>query len=106
MAGGSHIAAEKARLDFAWDGIISAAFPTLRGEPERLVRDDLLIASYYLDEATERRAWCIDGFAEVPCGGTRLRRTSEVGEVELKREDPGRSRERIEIRLADPWLGL
>ena len=41
----------------------------------------------------------IDGFAQVPCGGTHVDRTSEVGFVTLKRDRPGKSIERIEIRL-------
>jgi len=43
----------------------------------------------------------IDGFAQVPCGGTHVDRTSEVGFVTLKRDRPGKSIERIEIRLKE-----
>lgn len=66
----------------------------------RLVAADLEITSAFSDAATQRRFWRIDEFAQVPCGGTHLRRTGEVGEITLKRENPGGGKERIEIRLA------
>ena len=49
----------------------------------------------------QRRLWKIDGFAEVPCGGTHVKSTAEVGFITLKRSRPGRSVERIEINLLD-----
>ena len=45
--------------------------------------------------------WIIDGFAQVPCGRTHVKSTGEVGFVMLKRTHPGKSIERIEIRLVD-----
>ncbi len=98
---GAHISQDKARIDFAWEGNISAAFPLLLAEVERIVQADLPIDSGFTDVATQKRYWRIEGFATVPCGGTHPRRTSEVGEIVLRRENPGRGRERIEIRLAE-----
>jgi Ser-tRNA(Ala) deacylase AlaX len=37
----------------------------------------------------------------VRCGGTHLRNTSEVGAVALRRDNIGKGKERIEIRLSD-----
>ena len=51
--------------------------------------------------AGERRYWKIREFARVPCGGTHLRRTGEVGALALKRKNIGKGKERIEITLAD-----
>jgi Ser-tRNA(Ala) deacylase AlaX len=94
---GAHIAPEKARLDFAWHENISPHLPTLAAQAQALIDRDLEIVSTFADEAAERRTWEIPGFARVPCGGTHLRRTGEVGKLTLKRENPGRGRERIEI---------
>lgn len=99
---GADIGPEKARIDFQWDGNISSTFPVLAAEVERLVAADLPITSAFADEATERRYWEVEGFARVPCGGTHPRRTGEVGKIALRRENPGRGRERIEIRLVEP----
>ncbi len=55
-----------------------------------------------VDEAAQRRFWKIDGFAEVPCGGTHVKSTVEVGYVSLKRKNIGGGKERIEITLNEP----
>lgn len=97
---GAHIAQDKARIDFAWDGSIAASFPLLLDRARALIAADHAITSAYSDVTCEQRYWEIDGFARVPCGGTHLRRTGEVGDIALKRNNIGRGKERIEIYLA------
>lgn len=97
---GAHISAEKARIDFKWGDSIAAVFPLLEGEANRIVSEDQPIVSAYSDEADERRYWEVAGFARVPCGGTHLKRTGEVGNVELKRDNIGKGKERIEVYVA------
>lgn len=99
---GANISAEKARIDFAWEGSIADVLPSIQAELEELVSADLRIGSAFSDERAQRRYWEIEGFARVPCGGTHPRRTGEVGRVGLKRTNPGGGRERIEIRLLEP----
>ena len=94
---GAHIARDKARIDFAWPENISAHFPELLAAARAIVAADAPIVSAFADEAGERRYWEVPGFARVPCGGTHLRRTGEVGALLLKRKNVGRGRERIEI---------
>jgi Ser-tRNA(Ala) deacylase AlaX len=96
---GAHISAEKARIDFKWGESIAAAFPLLEGEANRIVSEDHPIGSAYSDEVNERRYWEVAGFARVPCGGTHLKRTGEVGGVEFRRDNIGKGKERIEIML-------
>lgn len=96
---GAHISAEKARIDFKWGESIAAVFPLLEGEVNRIIREDHPIVSAYSDEANERRYWEVAGFARVPCGGTHLKRTGEVGRVELKRDNIGKGKERIEVHV-------
>lgn len=96
---GAHIAADKARIDFAWDRNIAEFFPLLTREAASLIQADREIVSAYSDEAAQRRYWEVPGFARVPCGGTHLRRTGEVGAIELKRRNIGKGKERIEIYL-------
>jgi Ser-tRNA(Ala) deacylase AlaX len=97
---GAHISRDKARIDFKWTESIAASFPLLAGEANRIIAEDRPILSAYSDEANERRAWEVTGFARVPCGGTHLKRTGEVGRIELKRDNIGKGRERIEIYLS------
>lgn len=98
---GANIKPDKARLDFRYDGSIAPELPRLAEETARIIEADLPIESAFSDPATQRRYWRVEGFAQVECGGTHPRRTGEVGRVTLKRENPGRGVERIEVRLAD-----
>ena len=98
---GAHIAAAKARIDFALADSIAGHLPPLEAAANRLVAEDRPIVSAYSDRAAERRYWEVAGFARVPCGGTHLRSTGEVGALRLKRNNIGRGKERIEVRLAE-----
>lgn len=98
---GAHIAADKARVDFHWGENLSALFPDLLVQARDIVDRDLRIVSAFSDEPAERRYWEIPGFARVPCGGTHLARTGEVGRISLKRKNVGRNKERIEVYV-DP----
>lgn len=96
---GAHISETKARIDFIYEGTISSFFDPILKEYLEIIRQDLPIRTGYSDEKMQRRYWEIEGFAKVPCGGTHVKSTAEVGEVILKRVNPGGSKERIEIRL-------
>ena len=98
---GAHIAESKARIDFITDTNISGIFDIILEKYNAIINADLLIETGFTDVATQRRFWKIDGFAQVPCGGTHVKSTGEVGFVTLKRTHPGKSIERIEIRLVD-----
>jgi Ser-tRNA(Ala) deacylase AlaX len=97
---GAHIAADKARIDFAWDSSIAPHLPALAAAANAIVAGNQPILSAYADEANERRYWKIREFAEVPCGGTHLKRTGEIGRLTLKRKNIGKGKERIEILVA------
>jgi Ser-tRNA(Ala) deacylase AlaX len=102
---GAHIAQDKARIDFTWGENIAAALPTIREQANALIDADHPIVSAFSDEENQKRYWEIAGFTRVPCGGTHLRRTGEVGGVELKRKNVGKGKERIEITLsANPLI--
>jgi Ser-tRNA(Ala) deacylase AlaX len=96
---GAHIAADKARIDFAWSENIAKLFPQMQEKAGALIAADHPIISAFSDEATQRRYWEIEGFARVPCGGTHLKRTGEIGPITLKRVNIGKGKERIEIRV-------
>lgn len=97
---GARISADKARVDFRWAENVSGAIPLLETAANHIVQEDRVIVSAYSDEADERRFWEVTGFARVPCGGTHLKRTGEVGRVELKRDNIGKGKERIEVYVS------
>jgi len=94
---GAHIAQDKARIDFEWDENIAKVLPDIQKEALRLIEANQEIISAFSDEEKEKRYWEIRGFAKVPCGGTHLKKTGEIGKIELKRKNPGKGKERIEI---------
>ncbi len=98
---GAHIAETKSRIDFIANTNITPLFETIVAEYNEIITSNKPIQTGYSDIENQRRFWKIDGFAQVPCGGTHVRSTAEVGFVTLKRKHPGKSIERIEIRLVD-----
>lgn len=98
---GAHIAVDKARIDFAWPGSIAQTFEFLQKESGRIIGADLPVNSEYSDRENEIRYWEIENFARVPCGGTHIKKTGEIGAIALKRNNIGKGRERIEIILPE-----
>lgn len=96
---GAHISETKARIDFKSEKNISPFFADILAEYNEIITSNVTIEKGYSDIVNQRRYWKIEGFAQVPCGGTHVDSTAEVGFVTLKREHPGKSVERIEIRL-------
>ena len=98
---GAHIAQDKARIDFRWNENISKIFPVLEKEALKIIELNQEIESAFSDEGSEKRYWKVEGFSRVPCGGTHLKRTGEIGRIGLKRNNIGKGKERIEIYLKD-----
>ncbi len=96
---GAHIAAEKSRIDFVRTRSVSPLLPSFTEEAQALIRSDLPIESAFSDVEAQRRYWKIEGFSQVPCGGTHLKRPGEVGSIRLKRDNVGKGKERFNILL-------
>lgn len=94
---GAHIAQEKARIDFEWQETITPFIPLLQQEAQAIIDSNQEIISAFSNGADERRYWKIKEFSQVPCGGTHIKRTGEIGVIRLKRINPGKGKERIEI---------
>ena len=98
---GAHIAETKARIDFVFDKNISISFEEILSEYNAIIERNEIIKTGYSDVENQRRFWKIDDFAEVPCGGTHVKSTAEVGFVRLKRVNIGGGKERIEMSLVN-----
>lgn len=103
---GAHISESKSRIDFIADINVSTVFEEILNLYNQIISKNLPIETGYSDIENQRRYWKIECFAQVPCGGTHVKSTGEVGFVTLKRERPGKSIERIEIRLVDNTVPL
>lgn len=98
---GAHIAETKARIDFSYDKNISSIFDEILPQYNEIIQRELTIVTGFSDRENQRRFWEIAGFSKVPCGGTHVRTTHEVGYITLKRVNIGGGKERIEIRLKE-----
>lgn len=96
---GAHIASDKARLDFKYEGEIKDILFDIENSANEIIKANKAIKSDFSDKDDEKRYWEIPGFAKVPCGGTHIKTTGEIGQIELKRKNIGRGKERIEIYL-------
>ncbi|GAK20313.1 Ser-tRNA(Ala) deacylase [Vibrio sp. JCM 19052] len=98
---GAHISADKSRIDFEWHESIKPLLLELQQQAQSVIDSHAEIISDFSDTSEQRRYWKVDGFAQVPCGGTHLKNTSEVGRIQLKRKNIGKGKERIEISLVE-----
>lgn len=97
---GAHIAPEKARIDFEHNQNMSPLIALVQQAAQNIVDSNQEVISAFSDESNERRYWKIAEFSQVPCGGTHIKRTGEIGRIRLKRANPGKGRERIEIYVS------
>lgn len=109
---GAHMGEDGARIDFRLSTLqlnetenVSKYFPEIESEFKRIIDSNIPIETGYIDEASQRRYWRIPGIATVPCGGTHVRTTKEIGCVILTREKTKdrekQPAERIKIKLQD-----
>ncbi len=98
---GAHISQDKSRIDFLTSQPISPLLADIQQQAQAIIDSDQTIESDFSDIQQQRRYWKVAGFAQVPCGGTHLKRTAEVGQIRLKRKNIGKGKERVEISLFD-----
>lgn len=103
---GAHISEQKSRIDFICIHNISVHFESILADYDAIIEADKTIETGFTDVETQKRYWKIEGFSQVPCGGTHVKSTAEVGYVTLKRSHPGKTIERIEIKLRDEQESL
>ncbi|PPE03093.1 hypothetical protein [Holospora curviuscula] len=94
---GAHISQDKARIDFAWDGSISPILIDIQNSAQAIIDSNQPIISAFSHGSPERRYWKINEFSSLLCGGTHIKKTGKIGEIRLKRINPGKSIERMKI---------
>lgn len=96
---GSNVDDKKDRADYVHDG---------RLDPETLKKVEEDTNKFLVDghpvtitvDDTGIRTWRC-GPVEMHCAGTHVKKTSEIGEITLKRKNPGRGEERVETSLKE-----
>jgi len=95
---GSEIQPDKARMDFGYEASIIEKIP----EIEKCVNEFIAGNNQIVMESDNQKSdlqWWTCGLWKMPCGGTHVRNTSEIGQLRLTRKNKGKGRERIEIYL-------
>jgi Ser-tRNA(Ala) deacylase AlaX len=95
---GSNITDSKARLDFKTDSNIGIYLENLEKEVNGFISGGHEIRTYENPEKEGFRVWACEDM-KMPCGGTHVKSTSNIGEVCLKRKNLGAGKERIEVEL-------
>jgi alanyl-tRNA synthetase len=67
-----------------------------------IIREEREIKTWNDPSQGGKRMWKLEPFPVMMCGGTHVRNTKEIGEIEVsKGKKPGRGKERIEITLKE-----
>jgi Ser-tRNA(Ala) deacylase AlaX len=98
---GAHMSETGARVDFECAANISEYFPAILTEYKKIIDADIPIEKGFLNEAEEVRFWRLPNIAMIPCGGTHVHSTGEIGDIALKRDRANKGVERIRISLKD-----
>jgi len=95
---GSNVTADKGRLDYEYPESIASLLPEIEARANQIFNDDSEIKIYPDKEDPNKRWWEYKTW-KVPCGGTHVKSTKEIGNVRLKRKNIGSGKERIEIYI-------
>ncbi|MCW3978923.1 MAG: alanyl-tRNA editing protein [Candidatus Bathyarchaeota archaeon] len=97
---GSRVDENKDRADYAYEGRLPPEeLNQVEEETNRFLAEGHEISILSDPERPGIRIWSC-GPIEMPCGGTHVRNTEEIGVIRLRRKNPGRGVERVETSLA------
>lgn len=95
---GSNISVDKSRLDYSLNNPISEHLPEIEEKVNKFIEEDHEVRTN-VDEGKPDLRWWVCGDWKMPCGGTHVKSTKEIGKIKLKRKNIGAGKERIEITL-------
>jgi len=97
---GSFVDEKKDRSDYAYKGRLIPEDLIAVGEKiNAFIREGHDITIESDPDQPGKRIWK-SGCIEMPCGGTHVLNTSEIGSIKLKRKNPGKGKERVETSLS------
>ena len=105
---GSNISHDKARIDFEYEESIKPLLDDTEKEINHNLSQNLAI-KVHDDPDVKGKIWWKMVFGEkltdmhvmkMPCGGTHVKSTEEIGKIRLKRVNIGKGKERVEVTLA------
>ena len=101
---GANVTSEKGRIDFLYSEPINSLIPEIQKIIDQVIMEDVEIITKIKNPINdpEQRIWIIENRSEnwsIGCGGTHPKQSREIGSVKLKRENIGKGKERLEIKL-------
>ncbi|MDZ3952348.1 alanyl-tRNA editing protein [Bacillus thuringiensis] len=99
---GCHIAEDRARFDFYSpdNRLDRKRLDEVEKYANEIVRNNMLIENIPLQEQPEAINW-ICGDMSIPCGGTHVRQTGDIGKISVKRNSRGKNVERIYLYIGE-----
>lgn len=99
---GARIDEHTARFDFfTSDRLDPDQVAEWEAKANEIIKQDLEIRTTPVPGETEARVWR-SGDMVIPCGGTHVRSTAEIGAVRMRRKRQGNRLERLYITIVDP----
>lgn len=95
---GSDVSPEKAKFEFLYDSPVTSLLPGVEQAANEFLAKNIPIITAF-DKVKKELRWWTCGQWKMPCGGTHVKNTSEIGPVRLRRENKGKGKERIEVYL-------
>jgi alanyl-tRNA synthetase len=95
---GSEIQPDKARMDFGYEESILERIPEIQEATNKFILENHQIIMTPDPEKEDLKWWTCENW-RMPCGGTHVKSTAEIGPLTLKRVNKGKGRERIEMYL-------
>ncbi|MBI4146657.1 alanyl-tRNA editing protein [Candidatus Woesearchaeota archaeon] len=95
---GSNVDNTKARLDYLHPTPITPLLPELQQKTNEFNNKGHQVKRYLGEDG--KTLWWECEQIKMPCSGTHVRNTSEIGNIILKRKNIGKGKERIEVLLA------
>lgn len=99
---GSHISSEKGRIDVLSTSSLGDILPEIEKSVNTFIEENHPVITKE-DSAKPDLRWWSCGKWTMPCGGTHVRSTQEIGRIVLKRKTKGAGKERIEIFRLERW---
>lgn len=94
---GSNVSIKKARIDFESEKPLNE-LQDVQEKLNKFLSEGHIINRFVDEKLPDLRWWQCEEW-KMPCGGTHVSNTKEIGKVILKRETKGAGKERIEIYL-------
>ncbi len=95
---GSNVAGDKARIDIATDQALTELVPELEKVTNEFCAQGHEIKRVQDENNPDLWWWQLNEW-RMPCGGTHVKNTKEIGHLKFNRKNKGKGKERIEIIL-------